>query len=199
MPYSNPYSTSLPGIRESLSDTIVANIQASLTDLNTALNRDSRSPMTWTSAQVILGDPETVTTSLICVVGGGKQDATDVEELPEHRMMPRTDGGGMAYLFHTNIYVYIHPDEMRADSPLTAVQYREVARARIVDHLRKRVFDSKQYATMTLTSQEYTSGTTYDTVGDCRLKQIALGVTPKGPDGRILMYSAHLMHTCAIF
>lgn len=194
MPYVNPYSTSLPGIDEARLLALQAMIVASLTDLNSALNRDSLSPMTLQSSQIILGDPEALDTSLICIVGGGKHDATDMEI--EGLFMPRQNTSGRKVTLFTNMYVYLHPNEMHPanDDPLQHVAYREMARARICDHIRYRVFNAAQGAVIQLTSQEFTSGGEFDTLKDCHIKQIAKGMTPKNAGGVQMVCSAHLMH-----
>lgn len=194
MPYVNPYSTSLPGVDEARLLALQSMIVASLSDLNASLARDSASPMTpFTSGQILIGDPETVTQSLICVVGGGKNDATDMEA--GRAPMKRTDTDGPGLTLYTNLYVYLHRNEMLPadDSPLTYVQYMEIARSRICDHLRKRVFNAAAGAVINLTSSEYVSTGT-DQMGDCKITKISKMMYQKGSGDSIWIYGAHLLH-----
>ena len=201
MPFVNPYDVALPTVEEARLLAFQAMIISSLDTLNASLNRDSASPLTFTAAQVIIGDPETVATSLICIVGGGKNDGTDMEiGQGAHEFMPRTDFAAPHLQVHTNIYVYIHPSDMiPADSGDTifdakqAVQYRETARARIVGHLRKRVFNSAQASVITLSSQEF-NGTGYDQLLDAKIVNVKMGVTAKNTGGFMYIYSAELHH-----
>ena len=201
MPYVNPYPTANVGAAEARLLALQAMILPSLADLNAALARDSNSPMNFTAAQVVFGDPETLATSLICVVGGGKQDGTDMEiGQGGHEFMPRTDVTAPHLDVTTNIYVYLHPDDMIPDptgdsvaDALQAVQYREIARSRIVDHLRKRVFNSQQASVITLASQEF-NGAGFDQLLNAKITSVKMGLTPKNAGGATYVYSAHLVH-----
>lgn len=200
MPYANNYNTSLPDAGEARLLAMQAMTVASLADLNSSLNRDALSPMRFISSQVILGDPETVTKSLICFVGGGKQDGTDMELGTGPQFMPRSDNTAPSLSVHTNIYVYLHPDDLipaptgdTAADALRAVQYLETARARIVGHLRRRVFNSQAASVITLGSQEF-NGTGYDQLLNARIVSVRNGVTFKGAGGNLALYSAHLAH-----
>lgn len=202
MPYTSNYNISLPDVGEARLDAMQAMIIASLDDLNASLNRDAQSPLTFTSAQVIIGDPEMVTVSTICVCGGGKQDATDMElGQGGNEFMPRTDSAAPHIDLSTNIYVYISQNDMiPAPSSDTiadaqkAVLYREKARARIVGHLRRRVFNSQAASCITLASQEFSGSGANDQILNARITSIKLGMSPKGTGGSLYLYSANLLH-----
>jgi len=192
MPYSTNYPVDKPGIGEARLDAIQALIIASLDDLNAALNRDARSPLTFAPEDVIQGDPETVTKSLICIVGGGKQDGTDMGIIG--RSIPRGDCSGYQETVSTNIYVYIGPNDMRTDGALGYVAYRETARQRIVDHLRHRVFNCRNGSAIPLASQEHTTDPDTDTLHDGMVVDVLMGLVPKGPGGTFNVWCAQLLH-----
>lgn len=200
MPYSNPYSTSLPGLEEARLDAIKTAITDSLADLNTS---QKRSPLAflpdWTSAQIVLGDPETLLSSLICIVAGGKDDATDIEtgadiNVSGHILqpMPWSDTGGFYATVSTNIYVYLHPDVCKKDDALIYVANMERWRTRVCDHLRKRVFNAVQNATLFLSSQE--SGGA-DQLTECHLVRTRKAVFNKNCGGGTTVMGAHMLHT----
>lgn len=199
MAYANPYPTSLPGLDEARLLAIQAMIVASLTDLNSAWNRDALSPITLTSGQVIIGDPNSLPNSLICVVGGGKQDGTDVE-ISENFISGRSDVVSFRDALHTNIYFYIHPDEMPSGSALTYIANREYAMARFCDHMRKRVFNAQQGANITLASKEFDSVNlvNYDRLVTCMVKQVKKGVANKSFGLTMEVYCAILTHYAEI-
>jgi hypothetical protein len=192
MPYTNNYPTDMPGIGEARLDALQALIIASLPDLNAALARDGKSPLSFAPEQVIQGDPETVTGSLICLVGGGKQDGTDLEV--EGRFIPRGDCSGYQETVSTNIYVYIGPNDMRTDDLLAYVQYRETTRQRVVDHLRKRVFNCAAGASIVLSSREHTTSPDFDTLHDGMAHAVYMGLVSKGSAGSFNVWCAHLVH-----
>lgn len=192
MPYSTNYPVDLPGLGEARLDAIQQRIIESLDDLNAALNRDAKSPLTFAPEDVIQGDPETVTKSLICIVGGGKQDGTDMGVAG--RFIPRGDCSGYEETIATNVYVYIGPNDMRTDGANAYVQYRETARQRIVDHLRKRVFNCAGGAAIPLSSKEHVTGPDTDTLHDGMVTEILMGLVAKGPGGAFNVWCAHLIH-----
>jgi hypothetical protein len=195
MPYVTPYSTALPDLDEARLFAIQTMIVASLTDLNTALGRDGLAGgLQIAASQVILGNPNLVPQSLICIVGGGKEDATDMEIVGRGGFMPRSDKSGYMHTLYTNIYVYIGSEELLTDDPIAYVQFREVARARICGHIRKRVFNSLQGVLIQLASQELTTGADCDQLKDAHISSIKKGEFPKGPGGDISIYGAHLLH-----
>ena len=195
MPYTTPYTTSLPDIDEARLLAIQTMIVASLADLNTALARDTLAGnLQLTSSQVVLGNPNLVPSTVIGIVGGGKDDATDMDMVEKDGFMPRTDKSGYVHWLYTNIYVYIGSEDLLTDDPVAYVSYREIARARICGHLRKRVFNSLQGVLITLASQEFTSGSDYDQMKDAHICCIKKGEFPKGPAGEIMVYGAHLLH-----
>ncbi len=197
MPYITPYAATLPTLEEARLWAIQAMIVASLSDLNTSLAQTgmpSSMPLSLTSDDVVLGDPETVLRTLICVVGGGNQDAKDMEIEPDY-FKPRNDKAGPKETIYTNIYCYIGHNDLLASDPLQYVQYREIALARIRGHLRKRVFNSAQGATINLQSQEHTSGSDFDQLKNCHIRAIYQGKVPKMGGKLEVVWSSHLVHT----
>lgn len=187
------YPTNLPGLDEARLIAIQALIVASLSDLNAALARDAQTPLVWTAAQVVLGDPETLTTSLVCVTGGGAKDATDMEAEP-YFLGGVSEYEGYKETLYTNVYVYVHPDALPNADALAQVKARELTLARCADHLRKRVFNAKANATITLTSQEYSLSPDFDTLVGCYAKTIFKGRATKSFAGFASVPTAHLMH-----
>jgi len=192
MSYQTPYPTDLPGLDEARLLAIQARIVEALPDLNAALNRDGQTPLTFTEAQVVLGDPETVTRSLLCVTGGGRHEGLDAEI--EGAFLPRSDRSGFRVRFFTPLHVYIGPKDLLTEDPLRYAQTRELALARICDHLRKRVFNSQQGAVLPLASQELTTAPDFDTLNDGHIAQITKGRAAKGPGATLAVYAATLLH-----
>lgn len=199
MPYTNPYDTSLPGLGEARLLAIQAMIVASLSDLNVALNRDGLTPMTLQASQVVRGDPVKVPSSLICVVGGGERDGTDMQA-EDGYFIPRTDGAGEHYTIFTNIYIFLHPDEMATDDPVLYVQRHTDALQRICDHLRKRVFNSAQGSEIVLASQEFghLNPAGFDVLYKTYVRDVWCGMAEKNFGNSMVGYAAHLTHVAEI-
>lgn len=184
---TTPYSASLPGLDEARLAAIKALIVANVTLLNSALAVGSLTPLVFTSAMVEVGDSDYLPGTRIRIVGGGEDDGTDLEATPYL--------SGVIYQnkLITNIYVYLHPDDLgEADQPDWAYA-QELARARICDTLRKRVFNHIDNTNLTLTSKEG-NGTDFDVLKGCHVRQIIKGVAPKSIGRTVIVNTAHLIH-----
>jgi len=186
------YSTDLPGLDEARLLAIQTLITNSLTDLNSALDRDALTPIVFSADQIVLGDPMRLTASRISIIGGGEQDGTDINS--SRYFTPHNDTQGMREEVSTNIFVYIHPDEFPDTNAETQATTRELAVARICDHLRRRVFNDPDNIDITLTSREHSTDPDYDALLNCRIKSVRKGITLKDFGGLIEVPSAHLIH-----
>lgn len=184
------YSTSLPGISEARLDAIKTLVVNSLTDLNAALARDALTPLVWTAAQVVLGDPARITTSVIAVYAGGEDNAVDVDV--KEFMSSLT----YEMTLSTNIDVWLHPDAGAAYSdPLLYAAFMERAMARTLDHLRWRVFCAKANYSLALGSQETGAA---DTFTEARVDRVIKGVTEKGFGDSTRCYFGRIVHRATI-
>jgi len=193
MTFVNPYPVDLPGLREAMNFKLQSITQGSLTVLNEALHRDDLSPIPIiTSDQVVLGDPQLVNQTLICIIGGGRDDATDMETASVY-LAGGSETGSYGETLYTLIKVLLYKNDLAALTTVaTMVQAQEVTLARITDHLRKRVFNSMQYYNLTLASQEhYPDG---DIVTGCRVKNVKMGVTGRGYGSDLSLPYAELLH-----
>lgn len=182
------YSTSLPGLDEAVRSAIKTLIVNSLTDLNTALARDSATPMTWTSGQVIIGDPMRLSASRISILGGSEGDGTDMSI---RQVMSPTI---YEEVVTTNIYVYIWPDEFPQAGAETQETMRELALSRVCDHLRVRVLNDPANASITLTSREYGIAPAYDALQMCKVTKVLKTWAFKDFGKQTEVRTAHLIH-----
>lgn len=182
------YSTSLPGLDEAVRSAVRTLIVNSLADLNTALNRDALSPMTWASGQVVLGDSMRLSSSRISIIGGNESDGLD--------MTVRQVMSPVVYetVVHTNIYVYIWPDEFPGSNHEAQEQMRETALSRVCDHLRVRLLNDAANASITLTSREYAISPAYDVLQMCKVTRIIKTWVTKDFGGQTEVRCAHLLH-----
>ena len=182
------YSTSLPGIDEARLTAIQGLIVASLSDLNAALARDALTPMTWTAGQVLVGDPVYLAASRISVVGGGELNGQDMDAEPY--MSPLQ----YRYTWYTSLFVYLHPDEFPGADEVAQAQTRELALSRVVDHLRRRVFNDPANTDIVLTSREQAASPAYDALVNCYITRVTKGITAKSVGKLIECLSAELTH-----
>ena len=176
----------LPGLDEAVREALRALVAGSLTTLNARLARDAATPMLFASGQVVLGDSVHLTASRISIVGGGEADGRDM--LVERHLAPNIYRVDVS----TNLYVYLHPDEMTSDSPAPEAHMAriELALSRVCDHLRPLL---NAGSTLTLGSREYAAAPAYDVLMDCHVREIAKGVVPKSHGQSLEVPSAHLV------
>ena len=198
-PYTNTYPTDLPGLREATSLALQEIIQQCIDVINDALAVDAQTPMSFETTQVVIGDPHLINESLICVVGGGREDFTDMT-VQEAIQFGTNDTTGFGEFLFTELRVYIHCGEMPNANPYTFVQSRELALARICDSLRRRIFNSKQFYNIQLTSQEtqIPDMGLYDTIYGCFVKQIKQSEVRTDFGGANQLYAATLLHVAEI-
>lgn len=182
------YSTSLPGLDEATRNALKTIIVNSLPDLNTALARDALTPMTWTSGQVIIGDPLRLNASRISIVSGGEGDGLDMEI--SQVMSPVI----YQVTVTTHIYVYIWPDEFPGTDVEAQESMRELALSRVCDHLRVRVLNDASNATIMLASREYGISPAYDTLMMCKVNRVVKTWSVKDYGKQTEVRTAHLVH-----
>lgn len=197
MPYITSYPTNQPGLAEARLFAIQQMIVASLDDLNAALARDLLTPFDrdWEAKHVLIGDPQQISTSVICVTGGNPASPEDMTFEPF--FIPMDDKKGLKGTIYTNIWVHIHPDDLPSDDNVKFTQFQEIARARICDHLRKRVFNCRQSIEIPLASLEYSDGSASnpsDRLNRCYCTLVWDGFTEKGVGETTRCYSARLLH-----
>lgn len=197
------YDVTLPDVREASLNAIRDLLRGNLAVINNSVNRDAACPMTWAEAQIEVGDPEGISASRIAIVGGGEDDATDMDV--ELRYLPVGDYSGFALKVYTNIYVRIHPHEFAAmqDDADDIAKARELARARTVAALRKRILNRPENVVIGLASREYTTvqqglqpngQPAYDTLQRCFVQSVRMGESFRGYGNTLPMVSAHLLH-----
>jgi len=182
------YSTSLPGLDEATRSALQTLIVNSIPDLNTALARDALTPMTWTSGQVVIGDPLRLSASRISIVGGNENDGMD--------MSIRQVMAPVIYesVITTNIYVYIWPDEFPQAGYEAQETMRELALSRVCDHLRVRLLNDASNASITLASREYAISPAYDELQMCKVTRVLKTWAMKDFGKQTEVRCAHLIH-----
>ena len=154
---------------------------AALDDLNASLGRDALTSAMLTApfvpvnaANILIGDPGLTWDAALgavrfCVVAGtGYEGGVDFEHTLARIDVSAT--AGRAYTVYTSVYGYLHPDAFRSKDAVGETLSREVARQRLMDWLRARVFNYTNPAegvdrrVMPLTSREFS------TTSDDRLK-----------------------------
>lgn len=182
------YSTSLPGLDEATRTALKTLIVNSLTDLNASLARDALTPMTWTSGQVVLGDPLRLSASRISIIGGNESDGMD--------MSIRQVMSPVVYesVITTNIYVYIWPDEFPGSDYEAQEAMRELSLSRVCDHLRVRLLNDASNASITLTSREYAISPAYDALQMCKVTKVLKTWAVKDFGKQTEVRCAHLIH-----
>lgn len=176
------YSTSLPGLAEARLDAYKTLIVNSLTDLNMAMavGSDLTGFPTLTSANVTLGDPRLIAsgTATIAIYGGGEDNAVDIEQ--EEFFLSPSETAGLGARIYTTIDVWLHPDwTANITSAAACAAKNERAMARLLDHLRKRVFNVPANYTLTLTSREYATSPDYDVLTESKVQRVIKGTTEK--------------------
>ena len=186
------YDPTRPGISEATRIWLVSTIQNSLTDLNTALQRDGLLSTTITSSMVMRGDPKifpdaSVAPIMICVSGGGNYGA-DMEI-------------GQVYVpleykhqIYSAISVYVHPEALPTPAGNDLESGREILLDRVSDWLRGGVFNTLANVNPVLQSQEYKSGTG-DQLVQSHISDVEMGETQKGFAGSQLVHFARLRHS----
>lgn len=187
------YSTTTPGLDEARLDAVKAVMVGRIADLNTAFASITPtiaigSPLT--SACIHIGDPETLpdlTTNplWLAVVGGGRQDAQDMD------ITLQATGMILHHKLYTNIYLYFHPDALPATDVLSQAEQRERARARVTDWLRGDCFNLAENMALTLASQEYQD--TGDRLGWSYIRSIKKGWVLKSFGQKVWLYHAHYL------
>jgi hypothetical protein len=138
------YSPTAAGIDEARLDAYVALIQSKLTDLNTALSRDSLTPIaTVTNQMVELGDSDMLWDQ---PTGGDIRirvvdDQSDGDNMRATGTFNRNKNVGWKYDFITHIWVYLHPEALAGVNPATQASARQRALSRINDWLILDVFN----------------------------------------------------------
>jgi hypothetical protein len=170
--------------------------------LNAALNRDDMCPLRLTEQQIVLGDPTELPRTRLSIVGGGEADGQDMEI--EQVYMPILPTSGYKEEIKSDLWLYIHPNEFGglgwdAQQEATA---REVARSRICDTLRKRIFNTRSYVTLGLLSREHCSVPDtlgfYDKLAMCHIREVKKGVADKMAGRTTMVLSAQLTHVGTI-
>lgn len=189
------YDPSKPGLGEATRNWLVSAIQANLSSLNTALQRDGLLTVDITPAMVLRGDPKTmpllfVAPLLICVSGGGGY-GTDMEIEQQYIALR------YRHNITSQITVYLHPDALPVPTGNDLESGREILIDRVCDWLRNGIFNTTTNVNPTLASTEY-GDAAGDHLNQAHISSIEMGQTQKGFAGSQMVYYARLVHTAWI-
>jgi len=189
------YQTGLPGLRESINDTLKALMVAKIADLNTQLHRRAAplSAITAVAGQFYIGDfdtlPDPATNPFwITIIGGGRQDGRDMTAKIAQ------SGPGYRNDFYTNIFAYTHPQTFPGSSVAVQAEARERMRAILEDWLMGDVFNNGTNFDITLGSRQFAVAPDYDHLTYALATDVTAGISGKSFGQAQLIPMLHIVH-----
>lgn len=179
-------------LQEAVNWAIVDLIQANIALINTELAIDANTPIVLASSNVHLGDFLTIPSSVtspawICVT------PNDTQLTETWGTMTFTKASGRRVDVETMINVYINSDTLKNADPKLSEQNQTLALMRISEGLRYQIFAPT--IQLGLQSQQFNTGTNYDTLNMCHITECTTGIMAKGPGEYQYVKMARLRHT----
>mgnify|MGYP003386068734 CR=1 FL=1 len=211
-----PYSGTTPGLLEA----VLIAVKAMYTDstmlalLNAQLGRDSHTSYlidtafggNLTSSMVMLGDLNPTQWKIetgalrLCIVQGDDSGSSAFQA--EREFIDPSSTRGMRHDVRTGIYGYFHHDAFRQKNPTTQQEDKAIACARLMDWMRivahHWASDTDQNIALQLTSQEYSTGSTFDVLNNCKIEAGSRPIYQANFGGDNFYYTVALTHTGTI-
>lgn len=171
----------LPGLSEAGCDAIVAFLQGKVAALDARLNLDGQTPGLPTTlvGQIQRGDSKKVQEFPFWVtVVGGDEGGLEIQSYFE--LMGESGGRGFWNKYWATISCYLGLDTMPDTDNVNNVGKRDRLLSRLADWLRVDCFNQQSTLLLTLTSQEFSSGSNFDQLKGNVLEYIKRGEAPKG-------------------
>jgi hypothetical protein len=154
----------LPDISEAAIKALQQRMIDNLALLNARLTQDATTPVpTIIAAQIVRGDPDSLPPSALfpvwfALVGGDAGDGTELAPFQS------TFGDSHPYEnpYFATITAYVHKDTVFDKDPFVNERIRHDVLSRLSGWLRADVLNTSDALLITLKSQEYSSGTTFD-------------------------------------